>query len=69
MKTEKSLRKSMSARIKDAEDLVDLICDQAAALGHGGFDGKTMAAMRNNLHKLNQAVHEYAAYRNAYETE
>lgn len=69
MKSEKSLRKSMTARIKDAEDLADLICDQAAMLRHQGFDGKVMAAMRYNLNKLNQAVHEYAAYRNSYETD
>ncbi len=69
MKTEKSLRKSMNARIKDAEDLSDLICDQAAQLRHQGFNGATMKSMRDNLAKLNQAVHEYAAYRNAFETE
>lgn len=69
MKTEKSLRKSLNARIKDAEDLSDLICDQAAHLRHQGFKADVMAEMRNNINKLNQAVHEYSAYRNALETE
>ena len=69
MKTEKSLKKSMEARINDAENLSDLICDQAALLRHRGFDPKVMRSMRDNLNKLNQAVHEYAAYRNTFETE
>lgn len=69
MKTEKSLRKSMNARIKNVEDLSDLICDQAASLRHQGFDPEIMRSMRSNLDKLNQSLHEYAAYRNSLETD
>ena len=69
MKTEKSLKGSRRARIKDVENISDLICDQAALLRHRGFDGEVMAKMRENTNKLVQAVHEYSAYHNALETE
>lgn len=69
MKTEKSLRRSMIVRIKNVENLSDLICDQAAALRHRGFDVDIMRDMRSNLNKLNQSLHEYAAYRNSLETD
>lgn len=69
MKTEKSLKGSVKARIKNVEDLSDLICDQAAHLRHRGFSKKIMQEMRDNTNKLVQAVHEYSAYHNALETD
>ena len=68
MKTEKALKKSMDAQLKQVENLSDLICDQAASIRHKGFDPAVMRDMRDNTNKLVKAVHEYSAYRNALET-
>lgn len=69
MKTEISLKSSVEARIKDVEKLSNLIRDQATRLRYKKFDKHIMSEMRENLNKLNQAVHEYSAYRNALETD
>jgi hypothetical protein len=74
MKSEKELRASARAQIKQAQEACDRVTDDLHDL-HGMEVSLTvppldaiMPRLRQNLARLTKAVHEYNAYRNTLDT-
>ena len=74
MKTEKQLRASARAQIRQAQEACDLLTDDFQDLL--GMEANLtvppldvmMPRLRENLARLTKSVHEYNAYRNTLDT-
>ena len=70
MKTEQSLKRSVLASLKTAQDSGNVVMESLDHLMYAESDlGKVMPTLRKHLAELTKAVHELNAYHNCLTTD